>query len=1443
MGTLSISIFSAINESFLRKICRINIFQEEPIGYDFDVSEYGPKVVMYRFWDAIIKPILEVVEPRQILEIGGGFGKHSRLLSNYCHRYGSKICLIDTVAQPEFIALAEENSDVFSFIQNTSLSAISEVPLPDIVMIDGDHNYYTVFNELLLLHKRFKQSLENFPLIFFHDVCWPYGRRDMYYDATNLPAKHIQSYSEQGIRPGVSELVESQGINFGICNALREGGERNGVLTAIEDFIKEFPSPLYFRLIPIVHGLGIMCPLSLLARNTKLNELLARLNYDSLIENLFNVVEDARNQGLIDYYALRHQHAVENAQAELRTTELETKKLQLEEQVTSLVQNRSILKTNHQALLGAKNDLEAKQYLLTREKETLEYEIALLNVEAEQKLENQKETYDLQLSELQKQLAEKNFLIKDLQQTLGVHEQSNLLLLTKCQQLRGTNFALKNSKYIKLVLLLKDIRTLLLSARHDKRRAFQLCYWMLTFRLKSRLMEEKKVKCLAESELFDYSYYRHQINASEESTESALIKHYLRQGANEGKKPHPLFDSRYYLNKYPDIKASGVNPFLHFIETGYRENRNPNPLFHLAYYNKQSVETAIENINPLLHYVKYGVEKHINPHPLFDSCYYLQKYKDVARAGLNPLAHYLMYGTQEMRKPNALFEPLFYLEQIGDDENYDHILNHYLETGAKDKLSPNPLFDGFYYLTKNPSLKKQGCITPLEDYLLNWRNSDGVSWIKDKRSPHPLFCNAFYLHDHPEVRKRGISPLFSYLEEGIAKDFLPNPFHLAPLSLIIRENLHYSRIAADLEAEARGINFTEYDSPCVSIVIPVYNKLEYTLRCLKSIYLTSNEHTPTYEIIVVDDQSTDQTEQILRKIANLRYIRNDENLGFVRSCNRGAEIARGEYILMLNNDTSVMPDWLATMVDTFLQQKNVGLVGSQLLYPSGRMQEAGGIIWPDATGWNWGCEQTPDDYQYNYLREVDYCSGACIMLPSILWKQLNGFDEYFIPAYYEDVDLAFRVRQAGLRTVYQPLSKVIHFEGVSCGKSTQGGVKSYQIANREKFAKRWSESLVEYSSKDDPTKSYLNRSKKKQILLIDTTTPTPDKDAGSDIVIQFIKIFQKLGFHVVIAPQNLAYVDRYTKDLQQMGVECVYRPFAVSIEDYLSKEGERFDIVMLYRASCANRFLETVRQCAPRAKIIYNTVDLHFLRMEREADVFGDMLVKVKARKMKEIEFGLMRKVEDTILLSEREQEMLKKDLPDVRTTFIPIVKEIPGLLAPFEQRRDVVFLGGFGHPPNIDAVKYLVNDIWPLVKPHLPEVKLVIVGSNMVPEIEELAGNDVIIRGYVANLDDVFREYRIMVAPLRYGAGMKGKVVTALSYAVPSVITSIAAEGMGLVHENQALIADEPQDFADQIIRLYVDEKLWDQLSTNGLLYARSKFSLEVAEGLIKNMLQEQCL
>jgi len=624
-------------------------------------------------------------------------------------------------------------------------------------------------------------------------------------------------------------------------------------------------------------------------------------------------------------------------------------------------------------------------------------------------------------------------------------------------------------------------------------------------------------------------------------------------------------------------------------------------------------------------------------------------------------------------------------------------------------------------------------------------------------------------------------------------------------------------------------------SPRSSIVIPVWNNPDITRDCLRAI--AAETPAGSYEVIVIDNASELPTQEMLAGIKGLRIVRNEENIGFVGACNQGADTARGEFVVFLNNDTIVLSGWLDALVRTFERDASVGAAGAKLIYPNERLQEAGGIIWSDGEGWNYGNKEDPNRPEYNFVREVDYCSGACLMIRRQVFRDMGGFDSRYAPAYYEDTDLAFRLREQGLRVIYQPASRVVHREGATAGTDTSAGAKAYQIINHRKFKERHAGALAAQHPHDP---SLLRRARDRRqglrILLVDHMVPHHDQDSGSVRMMALLAMLVELGHRVTFLPDNLAGLEPYTTELQQMGIEVLYGP---SEFGYVERFGHEFDCAILCRAHFAKSYLPGLRSAKPRPFIIFDTVDLHFLREQRRAELENDKRLAEAAEKTRLVETGVMRDSDMVWVTSTHEAELLRRDssLPSVEV--MPNIHSVRPHVPGYEQRRDMLFIGGFRHPPNEDAVLFFVNDIFPRVTKSLPEARFIIVGSHVPPSIERLSSDRVVVRGFVPNVEPVFDSCRLTVAPLRYGAGVKGKVTQSLAWGVPAVATPVAAEGLGLVDGQHLLVASDPETFARRIVQVYGDEALWTRLSHGGRTHIDEHLGYESVKQSLAAMLE----
>jgi GT2 family glycosyltransferase/glycosyltransferase involved in cell wall biosynthesis len=625
--------------------------------------------------------------------------------------------------------------------------------------------------------------------------------------------------------------------------------------------------------------------------------------------------------------------------------------------------------------------------------------------------------------------------------------------------------------------------------------------------------------------------------------------------------------------------------------------------------------------------------------------------------------------------------------------------------------------------------------------------------------------------------------------------------------------------------------------PRASIVIPVYGQLAHTLACLRA--LAAHPPATPLEIIVVDDGSTDATPATLPQVTGLRYHRRTTNGGFIAACNDGAALARGEYLVFLNNDTVPQPGWLDALLATFAQEPDIGLVGAQLLYPDGRLQEAGGVVFADGSGWNYGRFGSPSDPRHAYLRDVDYASGAAIAIPRELFFAVGGFDPRYAPAYYEDTDLAFAVRAAGRRVVYQPASVVVHDEGATSGTDTGSGAKAFQVRNQSIFADRWQAQLATRPVAGTvPSPAVLHR-RQKQVLIVDDLTPQPDHDSGSLRLVNLMQVLREEGAHVVFLPANRAHAGRDTEALQRMGVETWYAPFAKRAPAWLREHGPRFHSVMACRHYIAREFLPLLRAHAPQARVVFDTIDLHYLREQREATLAGDTAMLNAALRTRALELDIVARSDTTLVVSGLERELLAREAPGARVEVLSNLHQVAGPGQSFAQRSDLVFVGGFRHPPNVDAVLWFAGEVFPRVRQALPEVRFHCIGAHVPAAIMALDGQaGVTVHGHVPDITPFMDGCRIALAPLRYGAGVKGKVNLSMAHGQPVVATRCAVEGMHLADGEDVMVADDAETFARAVVRLYQDEALWQRLAAGGLTNVASHFSLDAARDTVRRVL-----
>ncbi len=657
-----------------------------------------------------------------------------------------------------------------------------------------------------------------------------------------------------------------------------------------------------------------------------------------------------------------------------------------------------------------------------------------------------------------------------------------------------------------------------------------------------------------------------------------------------------------------------------------------------------------------------------------------------------------------------------------------------------------------------------------------------------------------------------------------------------------REKILYEksqRLIEYLAAKDR-ISFTE-SQPELSIILVLYNKAELTLACLES--LKRSEYKQ-FEVIIVDNNSSDKTKELLNTISGVKIISNDRNLHFLKANNQAIELAKGKYVLFLNNDTELPEKAITHAIDTIKAIPECGAVGGKIILPEGVLQEAGSIIWNDGSCLGYGRMDNPELPQYNFLRSTDYCSGAFLMTKTELFKKHGGFDTLFEPAYYEETDYCLWLQHEGYKVIYNPKIEIKHFEygsGVS-----ERAIELHKI-NQEKFFNKHSENLKKHFS--PWLKNILwarfasSDGSKKNILYIDNRLPHIDLGLGFPRSNFILNLIAESGYNVTLYPLNYPTEENWQNAYRDINplIEIALGYGINRFEEFLKERSNYYDIIWISRPDNFSAIEKNLLHIKKGIRIIYDAEAIFSQREILKKTIKGANITETKKESLIKSEIGIAKKADIVVSVSQKDAEIF--NYHGIRNVIIlGHCLKVENNFNPFYDRKGLLFVGNldYNDSPNVDSIMWFVNDIWPRVKKVIPDISLDIIGSAESSLIKKINSAGIVIHGKIESIKPFYQKNRLFIAPTRFAAGIPYKIHEAAANGLPSVVTNLLSDQLGWTDNEEIWSVDiNADEFANKIISAYNNQDEWEQVQSRMLLRIRKemsegKYKLEIKKILL---------
>jgi GT2 family glycosyltransferase len=645
--------------------------------------------------------------------------------------------------------------------------------------------------------------------------------------------------------------------------------------------------------------------------------------------------------------------------------------------------------------------------------------------------------------------------------------------------------------------------------------------------------------------------------------------------------------------------------------------------------------------------------------------------------------------------------------------------------------------------------------------------------------------------------------------------------------------------------EGKSLICTRSDQPQVSIILILHNRAELTYSCLLSLLEVS---IPT-EILIIDNASTDETQELLSLLTGCKSITNPENIGFLRACNQAAQLAKGEHLLFLNNDTQLLPGSLEAAVTTLAADPKIGAVGGSIRLLDGKLQEAGSIIWRDGSCLGYGRGQDPEAPEFMFRRSVDYVSGVFLLTPRELFEAMGGFDEAFLPAYYEETDYCMRLWQQGYQVIYDPEVKVIHYEFASSTKA-QDAI-ALQQTHQQIFVKRHQEMLLQHlipQAANIISARHAAQRPQKRILFIEDKIPHVNEGSGFPRSNQILNHLHQLGYMLSVLPFSIPHHCPWEKAYRDVdrGIELVQGRGKDDFFAFIKARPQYYDIIWICRPHNLAYFtanMEEIRPLIGDAKIVYDSEAVFSNRDIAKAQLDQDTVQIEALANQLDAELAMGMHADAIIAVNEMEASQFREEV-DQPVFVLDASFPIKPSSSQFEQRSGLLFVGNMDHDdsPNVDSIEWLLTEVYPHIAKRMETPRLTLIGSQRSAKIQALARQHACVRqiGQVEDLAPFFARSRVFVAPTRYGAGSPAKALQAATYGLPMVCTDLIQRQLGWVSGEVLLAAPytAPELFADHICRLYREEELHMRMSTAVVKQVRNAFSSEKQQEMIKEIL-----